>query len=218
MTMRIFYLYISRNSTRFDTLVLDEDKKVLLHSLILNKDTPFNDIIRYGYLILYCTNHCSGKGGGLILLLHGAPGSGKTLTAEAIAESLHRPLYAVSVGELGTNTEILETKLKDILEIASTWNSITLLDEADIFLEKRHDNDVMRNAMVGIFLRLLEYYQGILFLTTNRVKTFDEAFHSRISVALKYRDLDTPTRVKVWNNLFSLAGSPATNLTLTRYH
>jgi len=88
--------------------------------------------------------------------LHGPPGTGKTLTAEAIAELLKRPLYSVSVGELGTTVEKLEEKLREILEVAHLWNAVILLDEADIFLEKRSDNDIHRNAMVGIFLRLLE--------------------------------------------------------------
>ena len=63
-------------------------------------------------------------------MLHGSPGVGKTLTAEAIAELLHRPLYSVSVGELGTNTQELEDKLREILEVASTWKAVVLLDEA----------------------------------------------------------------------------------------
>merc|ERR1711998_805045 len=91
----------------------------------------------------------------------------------------------------------LEKSLREILEVASAWNAVVLLDEADIFLEKRSENDVARNAMVGIFLRLLEYHQGVLFLTTNRVKSFDSAFHSRISVALKYPDLDPAQRQQV---------------------
>lgn len=90
-------------------------------------------------------------------------------------------IQSVSAGELGTTTEKLETALKDILDVASVWNAVVLIDEADIFLEKRGDNDIKRNGeengslgvdvylgMVGIFLRLLEYHQGILFLTTNR--------------------------------------------------
>lgn len=63
-----------------------------------------------------------------------------------------------------------------------------------IFLEKRSDTDVLRNAMVGVFLRKLEYHQGVLFLTTNRVKSFDPAFNSRINVALRYDDLDKDAR------------------------
>jgi hypothetical protein len=48
---------------------------------------------------------------------------------------------------------------------------VLLIDEADVFLEKRTLTDVHRNALVSVFLRLLEYYEGILFLTTNRVAT-----------------------------------------------
>jgi len=113
-------------------------------------------------------------------------------------------LYSVTVGELGTSTTQLEESLREILEVASTWNAVILLDEADIFLEKRTEHDIKRNAMVGIFLRLLEYHQGVLFLTTNRVKAFDRAFHSRISVALKYNDLNENARYEIWNNFFKM--------------
>jgi len=112
----------------------------------------------------------------------------------------------ISVGELGTNTEQLENTLREILEVASTWDAVILIDEADIFLEKRSENDITRNAMVGIFLRLLEYHQGVLFLTTNRVKTFDKAFHSRISIALKYEDLNNNAREQVWKNFLDFTG------------
>lgn len=142
-----------------------------------------------------------GKGGGCIFLLHGPPGTGKTLTAEAISELLHKPLQSVSVGELGTTVSELEEKLRNILEVAYHWDAVVLLDEADIFLEKRSDNNIHRNAMVGIFLRLLEQHSGVLFLTTNRVRTFDEAFHSRISIALQQQPLGE-SRITVWRNLF----------------
>jgi SpoVK/Ycf46/Vps4 family AAA+-type ATPase len=56
---------------------------------------------------------------------------------------------------------------------------VVLIDEADIFLEKRTTTQIDRNAVVGTFLRVLEYYNGVLFLTTNRVHDFDEAFYSR---------------------------------------
>ena len=64
--------------------------------------------------------------------------------------------------------------------------------------EARQPQDVGRNALVSIFLRLLEYFQGILFLTTNRVQTFDPAFQSRIHVALRYGELTTKAKMTVW--------------------
>jgi len=182
----------------FEQLVLAEDKKTLVRALVTNGTGGFTDII-------------SGKGGGCIFLLHGEPGVGKTLTAEAIAELLHRPLYSVSVGELGTNTEDLESNLRKILDVAQIWNAVILIDEADIFLEKRTSGDILRNAMVGIFLRLLEYHQGVLFLTTNRVTEFDSAFHSRISIALKYGKLDKAAREKIWSNLLAAANITGLN-------
>lgn len=103
-------------------------------------------------------------------VLHGPPGTGKTLTAEGISELLKCPLYMVSAGELGTDSRYLENELQKILDICHAWGAILLLDEADVFLEKRNMHDIHRNALVSIFLRQLEYFQGILFLTTNRVE------------------------------------------------
>jgi hypothetical protein len=76
----------------------------------------------------------------------------------------------VSAGELGTDSRYLESELQKILDICHAWGAILLLDEADVFLEKRNMQDIHRNALVSIFLRQLEYFQGILFLTTNRVE------------------------------------------------
>jgi DNA polymerase III delta prime subunit len=187
---------VKYEDTAFDQLVIPADKKELIQALVKYRNQGFSDII-------------SNKGGGCIFLLHGSPGVGKTLTAESIAEFLHKPLYSVSVGELGTSTIDLEERLREILEIASVWDAVVLIDEADIFLEKRTEEDIKRNALVGIFLRLLEYHQGVLFLTTNRVKSFDTAFHSRISVALKYSDLDTNTRERIWDTLLTAANIKA---------
>lgn len=137
-------------------------------------------------------------GRGLVAVLHGPPGTGKTLTAEGIAELLRCPLYMVSAGELGTDPTRLEHELQKILDIAHSWGAVLLLDEADVFLEKREVHDIHRNALVSIFLRLLEYFQGILFLTTNRVETFDDAFQSRIHVALRYGELTQKAKKAVW--------------------
>jgi SpoVK/Ycf46/Vps4 family AAA+-type ATPase len=76
-----------------------------------------------------------------MLLLHGPACVGKTLTAEASAEVLHKPLDYVTMGELGTDPTTMENRLAEILELCSGWNALTLIDEADVFLEKRNLSD-----------------------------------------------------------------------------
>ena len=153
-----------------------------------------------------------GKGGGCTFLLDGSPGIGKTASAECLAELLHRPLYSVSSGELGTTPEDLESRLKNILDMASNWNAVLLIDEVDIFLEKRDKSDINRNTLVGIFLKLLEYYDGILFLTTNRVDCIDAAFVSRISLSIRFPDLDANARKIVWDNLLGLVSNKVNDI------
>lgn len=180
---------IEWNEGAFDSLVLPDNQKTIVKALVeshtFHAAQNIDDVIQ-------------GKGRGLVAVLHGPPGTGKTLTAEGIAELLRCPLYMVSAGELGTNPRELESELNKILDIAHSWGAVLLLDEADVFLEKRTIQDIHRNALVSIFLRLLEYFQGILFLTTNRVETFDDAFQSRIHVALRYGELTTKAKKSVW--------------------
>ena len=197
--MYVSQLYdVNFDDKAFDYLVLDESIKQMVKALVINSEGTFTDIIQK-------------KSGGTIICLAGTPGVGKTLLSESISELLHKPLYSISVGELGTTTEVLEKKLADVLEIAHAWNAIILLDEADIFMEKRSTNDIQRNSMVSIFLRLLERYQGIMFLTTNRPEHLDEAFKSRISITVNYKDLDEDTRFKVWTNLLNASETKLEN-------
>ncbi|KAJ8593330.1 P-loop containing nucleoside triphosphate hydrolase protein, partial [Rhizopogon salebrosus TDB-379] len=140
---------------------------------------------------------------GLVGLLAGPPGCGKTLTAEAVAEVTRRPLYCVSAGELGTDAKTVDKALIQILELAQTWKAVLLLDEADVFLFQRSSSDVVRNALVSIFLRQLEYYQGILFLTTNMIAQCDAAFESRIHFTVLYPHLNETSRRQIWKTFIA---------------
>ncbi|KAL6818937.1 P-loop containing nucleoside triphosphate hydrolase protein [Trichoderma sp. SZMC 28013] len=179
-------------------LVMDERKKHMLKGLVLhhsNRD-PHHET---GDLI-------AGKGQGLVILLHGPPGVGKTLTAESIAEAVRKPLVAMSIGEMVWDETQLQERLKSEFQRAIDWNAVLLLDEADVVLEARSFEDVRRNGIVSIFLRELEYYQGILFLTTNRVSTMDTAFHSRIQIGISFSSMSSETRAQVWTQLLALNG------------
>ena len=143
---------ITWNEGSYESLVLENNTKDIVRALVeshkFKAAESIDDVIQ-------------GKGKGLVAVLHGPPGTGKTLTAEGIAELLKCPLYMVTAGELGTDSRTLEAELEKVLSLAHSWGAILLLDEADVFLEKRAINDIHRNALVSIFLRLLEYFQGV---------------------------------------------------------
>ncbi|KAL6703446.1 hypothetical protein ACN47E_009620 [Coniothyrium glycines] len=190
----LFYLDliedINFNENAFESLVLPEDQKELILSFAESQamnSTGFDDII-------------SGKGRGHITLLSGPPGVGKTLTAESVAEHMRAPLFMMSAGDLGISPDQVESKLTNILEMIAKWGAVLLLDECDVFLEARSSYDLERNKLVSIFLRVLEYYEGLLFLTTNRVDNIDAAFQSRIHISMAYPDLTVESRRHIWEN------------------
>ncbi|KAH9908654.1 P-loop containing nucleoside triphosphate hydrolase protein [Xylariomycetidae sp. FL2044] len=184
---------VTWNKDAFKQLVIPADTRELVEAAVT----------MHGSNMKASPDIIAGKGQGLLILLHGGPGTGKTLTAESIAEAQERPLYRVTCGDIGTDPAEAEQYLQTVLIIGKAWGCVVLLDEADVFLEERNIADREQNAFVSVFLRVLEYYDGILVLTTNRVGTFDEAFKSRIHLALHYPNLDEEQRLGIWQNLFA---------------
>lgn len=180
--------------TTFDQLVLPRNHKEIVLSLVAQH---FQDKSS-GNTELEETDIVKGKGKGLIILLHGAPGVGKTTTAEGIAQVFNRPLFPITCGDLGTDAASVEAALERHFALANRWGCVLLLDEADVFLAERSPQDFVRNSLVAVFLRVLEYYAGILFLTTNRIGDFDEAFSSRIHVSLYYPPLKLKPTLRIF--------------------
>ncbi|CAB4491101.1 unnamed protein product [Rhizophagus irregularis] len=203
---------INFNENAFEHLVMPQDKKEVLLELVkqYSNQTTNGKKLEDGNpsdsLLVKQLDPIANKGKGCIFLCYGPPGTGKTLTAESVAELLKRPLWTIGVHELGTDLAKMEQQLVKILNIAFTWKAVLLLDEADIYFEKRTSGNAKRNAMTGIFLRHLEYYQGILFLTTNRVMSFDDAFRSRITMCFHYPKLVPEKRKEIWKNFIDGAG------------
>lgn len=187
---------VSWNKQAFETLVIDWKARELIQALVIKQLAAEK-----------ATDLIAGKGNGLILLLHGGPGTGKTLTAESVAEIAEKPLYRVTCGDVGTKAEDVEKYLESVLHLGKIWECVVLLDEADVFLEQRSLEDLQRNALVSVFLRVLEYHEGILILTSNRVGTFDEAFKSRIQLALHYPSLRPFQRLSIWRNFIKRLNS-----------
>ena len=182
-------------SSGFDDLVLPRGHKDTVEALVKRYSEVDSRVE-----VKTSMDLVSGKGKGLIILLHGAPGVGKTSTAECVAEKTDRPLFAITCGDLGESAIEVEENLEKNFSLAHRWGCLLLLDEADVFLSLRSQTDLRRNAIVSVFLRTLEYYSGILFLTTNRVGTLDPAFKSRIHVSLYYPNLTKKASSEIWRN------------------
>jgi hypothetical protein len=165
-------------------LILPEEQTDLIDILTAEMDVLMDDIV-------------VGKSGGTTVLCAGPPGVGKTLTAEVYSEIIRRPLYRVHSGQLGLSVAAMETALKDVLTRAQRWGAVMLIDEADVYIKRRND-DMTMNAVVGVFLRVLEYFNGLLFLTTNRVDDIDEAIISRCIALIKFYPPDEDARRKIW--------------------
>ncbi|KAH6615868.1 hypothetical protein B0J18DRAFT_451867 [Chaetomium sp. MPI-SDFR-AT-0129] len=194
------------NKQAFDRLVLPHKIKDIVKSLVMVRASHTGLEGRH-VLDGIRDDLIAGKGNGLIMLLHGGPGTGKTLTAavSSVAELAEMPLYSVTCGDIGTKPEQVENYLQAVLMLGR----VLLLDEADVFLEERSLADLERNSLVSVFLRTLEYYEGILVLTSNRIGIFDAAFTSRIQVALHYDTLNNASRRRVWQNFFDMLHTAA---------
>jgi hypothetical protein len=181
-----------------EKLVLPQEQTDLIDILTAEMDVLMDDIV-------------AGKSGGTTVLCAGPPGVGKTLTAEVYSEVIRRPLYRVHSGQLGLNVASMEVALKTALMRAQRWGAVMLIDEADVYIRRRND-DMAMNAVVGVFLRVLEYFNGLLFLTTNRVDDIDEAIVSRCIALIRYTPPDPAGRLRIWQVMlaqFELDTEPA---------
>lgn len=171
----------------FEKLVIPGSNKHLIHTLSQSGEFSFTDLVK-------------GKSGGTNILLTGEPGTGKTLTAEIFAESTKRPLYRVHCSQLGTKPDSMESELLDVFRRAARWDAIILLDEADVYIRDR-GTDLQANAVVGVFLRVLEYQTSVLFMTTNLPDSVDDAIASRCVARVDYIYPDKEDLAEIWRVL-----------------
>lgn len=174
----------------FDRIVLPTHIKYRIQSMINSHSVASSLLPR---------NRPTGyKGTGLSIALHGPPGTGKSLTAVGIAEHLKRPLYAVTAGDLGTDADFFEENFFEIIQLASRWNAILLIEDADLFVEARQPHDCHRNALLSAFLQCMDLYNGVLFLTTRCLVGLDEAFQSRLQLGIEYDNAAAQERKEIW--------------------
>lgn len=146
-------------------------------------------------------------GNGTSLLFYGAPGTGKTMAAQAVAGELSMALYRVDLSQL-ISKYVGETQknIGRIFEQARRLEGILFFDEADALFSKRNEvsdaQDKYSNAETAYLLQCMEEWDGICILATNLLHNFDEAFRRRITYMLNFPMPDAELRKKLWKHVF----------------
>ncbi len=152
------------------------------------------------------------RGTGLIALMSGPPGTGKTMAAQVIAAELELDLYRIDLAST-VNKYIGETakNLKRLFARAADMNAVLLFDEADALFSKRTEvrdsHDRYANADTNYLLQLIEDYPGVALLATNKRQNIDEAFVRRVRYLMFFPRPDAAQRLAIWRQVIrELAG------------
>lgn len=143
-----------------------------------------------------------GNGGCIGVNMHGNPGTGKSITAEAIANAIGRRIIMVKLSEMIDSLQgKTEKNLTELFDAAQEGNYIILFDEADSLLSKRSsgaNNADATNIIKSHLLNLLDRKNVIVVFTTNFFKNYDRAFVRRILFNIKFPDPTKEELVKLW--------------------
>ena len=211
-----------RNKISLDSLIKNQDifelvePKYNMNEIILHQNTReiLNNLLAQVNSNVVHLLHLWGikdkkKGIDAKILLYGAPGSGKTITALALAKSLKKQVLSFDCSKI-LSMYIGESE-KNVRRIFDSYNEICksiknepilLLDEADQFLSTRSSSgnsaDKMYNQMQNIFLEQIERFDGILIATTNLLENFDTAFSRRFNYKIEFKRPNKEQREALW--------------------
>lgn len=136
--------------------------------------------------------------------LYGAPGTGKTMAAHAIAKHLGRKILVVNYADIESKyVGDTPKNIRRVFEAAKSTNSILFFDEADAILSRRVTNmsnatDVSVNQTRSVMLMLMNEFQDFIIFATNFIENFDPAFMRRISMHVEFPLPDLDCRKKLW--------------------
>ncbi len=191
-----------RVHTTMDDLLLPEEVRTQLGQALLHARFRLHEASH--------AHHVPGSGKGYRLLLSGLPGTGKSLTAEALATTLERPLIKLDLSSVLSKwlgeTEKLLAQVFDVAEVA---DAVLVLDEAEALFRQRDGGQGGTGALatgVAYLLTRLDRFQGVLVATTNRSRDMDEAFFRRFDDFIILPIPDVDTRRSLWTRMLPLNG------------
>lgn len=138
------------------------------------------------------------------LNFYGKAGTGKSMTAEAVAKALNKKVYHINYSELESKY-VGETpkNIRRAFECATRDDAVLIFDEADSFLGKRLSSvtqsaDYGVNITRSVLLMELEKFSGVVVFTTNLISNYDEAFKRRILLSVYFDMPDEKARLQIW--------------------
>lgn len=204
----------SQARSRLDDLAQRIDTRSTWEDLVLppGQTEILKDIlvhVRYAALVQerWGFGGTHGRGLGISVLFAGPSGTGKTLAAEILANTLRLDLYRVDLSQI-VSKYIGETEknLRRVFDAAETSGAVLLFDEADALFGKRSDvkdsHDRYANIEVSYLLQLMESYRGLAVLTTNMKQALDPAFKRRIRFVVQFPFPEMVERVAIWRRIF----------------
>lgn len=186
---------------RLADLVAPERTTTLLHEVLGQMRYRPQVIDEWGFGAKYpgITNLC--------VLLHGPPGTGKTMASSIIANELSLPLYRVDLSTiLSKYIGETEQNIEKLFVRAEALNVVLLFDEAEGLFSKRNESkdshDRFANLQVGFLLQRIETYPGLVILSTNLLGNIDKAFLRRFRVMIEFPFPTSEDRLKLWKQIF----------------
>lgn len=203
-----------QSSIDWEDLVLPAKEIAVLHTMSAHVRQRSAVYERWGFA------NKSRRGLGISALFSGASGTGKTLAAEVIANTLNLDLYRIDLSSV-VSKYIGETEknLRRIFDAAEAGGAVLLFDEADALFGKRSDvkdsHDRYANMEVAYLLQRIESYRGLAILTTNLKDSIDQAFLRRIRFVVQFPFPDADQREEIWKRVFP-AETPTQGLNYKR--
>ena len=178
---------VEEPKVELDQVVMPEADKQRILSVVerhdqylqCRRDWGFDDLIRYGR--------------GVLMLFHGKPGTGKTMTAHAIAHRMGKRILNVDIPTFLEKRES-DRFLPGLFREARLQDALLFFDECELLFGDR----AMGNALMTLLLTELERFEGVAILATNLPQTLDQALDRRILVKVRFPEPDRDSRREIW--------------------
>ncbi|EMH1150348.1 ATP-binding protein [Campylobacter jejuni] len=189
-------------STDINDIIMPENTKELLENILKQQDKKVLER-------LHSWGIKSNKNIEAKIIFYGPAGTGKTMSALAMAKSMKKSVLSFDcskilskwVGESEQNVRKIFDTYKNIVQTCKQ-SPILLLNEADQFLSTRVESssgsDKMHNQMQNIFLEQIERFSGVIIATTNFLESLDSAFSRRFDYKIEFKKPDFKDRLKIW--------------------